>query len=43
MMVVDSDCISVYMAINTKEYLETADKEYFEMMNWDIVMVTRVS
>lgn len=35
-LVMDNDCISVYMAINTNEYLETADREYFEMFKEDL-------
>lgn len=29
-LVTDSDCITLYMALNTYEYLETADEEYLE-------------
>ncbi len=35
-LVLDSDCISVYMAVNTNEYLKTADREYFEMFKEDL-------
>lgn len=35
-LVLDSDCISIYMAANTKEYLENADREYFEMCKGDL-------
>ncbi len=35
-LVTDSDCITLYMALNTYEYLETADKEYLEMVKEDL-------
>lgn len=34
-LVLDSDCISAYMGVNTKEYLEKADRECFEMLKED--------
>ena len=35
-LVTDSDCISLYMALNTYEYLETADEEYLELVREDL-------
>ncbi len=35
-LVTDSDCITLFMALNTYEYLETADKEYLEMLGEDL-------
>lgn len=35
-LVTDSDCTTLYMALNTNEYLETADEEYLEMVQEDL-------
>ncbi len=35
-LVTDSDCITLYMALNTYEYLETADEDYLEMVEEDL-------
>ena len=35
-LVIDSDCITLYMALNTYEYLEKADEEYLEMVKEDL-------
>ncbi len=35
-LVTDSDCITLFMALNTYEYLETADEEYLEMVEEDL-------
>lgn len=35
-LVTDSDCITLFMALNTYEYLETADEEYLEMLGEDL-------
>ncbi len=35
-LVTDSDCITLFMALNTYEYLETADEEYMEMVKEDL-------
>ena len=35
-LVTDSDCITLFMALNTYEFLETADEEYLEMVKDDL-------
>lgn len=35
-LVTDSDCITLFMALNTYEFLETADEEYLEMVKEDL-------
>ncbi len=35
-LVIDSDCITLYMALNTYEYLKKADEEYLEMVKEDL-------
>ena len=31
-LVTDSDCITLFMSLNTYEYLETADEHYIEVV-----------
>ena len=35
-VITDSDCITLYMAMNTYEYLESADEDYLEMVQDDL-------
>lgn len=35
-LVTDSDCITLFMALNTYEYLETADEDYIEVVKDDL-------
>lgn len=35
-LVTDSDCITLYLAVNTYEYMEKADEEYIEMLKADL-------
>ncbi len=35
-LVTDSDCITLYLALNTYEYLRKADEEYIEMFHDDL-------
>ena len=35
-LVTDSDCITLFLAINTYEYLEKRDQEYLEEMDFDL-------
>ncbi len=35
-LVTDSDCITLFMALNTYEYLETADKEFLKVVEEDL-------
>lgn len=35
-LVTDSDCITLYMAVNTNEYMNKADEEYIEMFQEDL-------